>query len=68
MKIFYFVLDNDEHFEYYPEDAMFHDIASIPKNLLLDIVKQYKSAKEYCKWCYYKREDQVRGQPAKLYC
>lgn len=56
-------LDECEHdsgsFEYHPKDTIYEKMSVIPPNLLLNIVDKYRKVREYCKWCYYRKNEQV---------
>ena len=56
------VHDNDS-FEYHPErsNIVFESMTHIPQNLLLNIVECCRNKmREYCKWCYYRNNEQVK--------
>ncbi len=48
-------------FEYHLEedDIVYGNVADIPQNLLLSIIEKYRKMREYCKWCYYRNNEQV---------
>ena len=47
--------DDDNGYEFYPDEVNIDCVASIPQHLLNDVIECYDKVKEYCKWCYYKR-------------
>ena len=50
---------DSEDFDYHPEDSIYEKVSIIPPNLLLNIVDKYRKVREYCKWCYYRKNQQV---------
>lgn len=52
--------DDDDEYDYSPEDCVFKNVAAIPQALLLNVIEMYGSAKDYCKWCYYKDNKKVQ--------
>jgi len=55
-----YIDDEEEEFDYYPEDCVFKNMAAIPQVLLLEVIELYGQAKEHCKWCFYIRSKNVR--------
>ena len=46
-------------YDYYPAECLFPSVASIPERLFWDVLNCYKNYKEYCKWCYYEKDERV---------